>query len=203
MRRFLCLFSIISMIQLATGAAVPTESAVLKAESEAKALAETLAEVRRENKVLETRCETLKVTADLISGRRSSPPEMTLVEREVQRPFEGKKVLDNRADGRAMVEKSWLKLPGTGHYRVRARIAIHEISGTKNFKFGCMVPTKGAGTKWPAAFVGGAPFAEKELSFDFDFPEDASALLLVGFESGKGLAEFGDVTVSRIEEFCR
>ena len=141
--------------------------------------------------------------ADLISGRRSSPPEMTLVEREVQRPFEGKKVLDNRADGRAMVEKSWLKLPGTGHYRVRARIAIHEISGTKNFKFGCMVSTKGAGTKWPAAFVGGAPFAEKELSFDFDFPEDASALLLVGFESGKGLAEFGDVTVSRVEEFCR
>lgn len=177
-----------------------TEAEVRVAEAEAKALQKQVADVRENVRRLEGRREALTVTADLIVGRRDAPAVRQTVEKDVLRLCEEPVTLDNRADGKAQVWKKWLTLDGGRKYRVRAKIAIGEIKGTQNFKFGMLVSTPGRDCGWPAAFVGGQPFAEKEISFDYFAPEDSGNLLLIGFESGTGVATFRDV---RVSEFVR
>ena len=184
---------------VAAEADIVTEAEVRAAEAEAKALQKQVADVRENVRRLEGRREALSVTADLIAGRRAAPPAKRLVETPVLNLCAEPVTLDNRADGTAQVWKQWLKLEGGKTYRVRAKLAIDEITGTKNFKFGMMVQTLGKNTSWPDAFVGGQPFAEKEISFDYFAPQDSGNLLLIGFESGTGVATFRDVCVSELE----
>ena len=178
----------------------PTEAEVREVEAEARSLERDLADVRAENHVLERKREALSVTADLMSGRRTEPPRRQLAERTVLNLCEQPVTLDNRASGKAEVYKKWLKLPSGRRYRVRTKLEIREISGTKKFKFGAMVTQPGKPPNWPAASVGDQPFAEKELFFDFFCPEEGQALFLLGFESGRGLAVFRDVRVSELTE---
>lgn len=153
--------------------------------------------------MLESRCEALMTTAELISGGRKVPPKRILEETEVLRPFGAGRTLDNRSSGRQLVAKERLKLSHSGRYRAKVRLALKEAKGLKNFKFGCMITGAGIKTRWPAASVGRAPFPEREVSFDFDVPQDSNVLLLIGFESGTGLAEFRDVRICELKEVVR
>lgn len=182
----------------AVAAEVPTEAEVRVAEAEAKALQREVSDVRENVRRLEGRREALSVTADLIAGRRDAPPVRTVVEKETLRLCETPVTLDNRADGKPQVWKKWLTLAGGKKYRVRAKLAIREIQGTQNFKFGMMVSIPGKDTSWPAASIGGQPFDEKEVSFDYFAPADSSSLLLIGFESGTGEATFRDVRICEL-----
>ncbi len=176
----------------------PTEAEVEEAEAEARELEKALSDIRSENRVLEERRKALSVTADLMRGLRDVPPEDKVAEKTVLVLCEQPVALDNRETGEATVFKKWLNLPSGRNYRVRARLEIREISGTDNFKFGMMVPRPGGRTDWPAARIGGQPFAEREVQFDFHLPEDGTALFLMGFEKGKGVASFRDVRVSEL-----
>lgn len=180
--------------------AAPAEVEVREVEAKARKLERELSDIRAENRVLEGRREALSVTAELISGRRTEPPRKQVVEKPVLNLCEQPVTLDNRESGKAEVYKRWLKLPSGRRYRVRTKLEIREIADTKNFKFGAMVTQPGKSPDWPAASVGDQPFAEKELFFDFFCPEEGQTLLLLGFESGKGLAVFRDVRVSELTE---
>ena len=184
---------------VAAEADIVTEAEVRAAEAEAKALQKQVADVRENVRRLEGRREALSVTADLIAGRRDTPPVKKLVATPVLNLCAEPVTLDNRADGTSQIWKQWLKIEGGKTYRVSMKLAIDEITGTKNFKFGMMVQAPGKETSWPDAFVGGQPFAEKEISFDYFAPQDSGNLLLVGFESGTGVATFRDVRVSELE----
>jgi hypothetical protein len=179
---------------------VVTEAAVREAEAEAKALQRQLSELQDKNRVLAKRAMVLNTTADLISGRRDQPPVLQVVEHKVCSLGENPVTLDNRANGEPQVWKKWLSIEDGRRYRVRAKIEIQEISETKNFKFGMMVSAPGRKTDWPAAFIGGKPFKEKEVAFDFFCPQGGSCLFIIGFESGKGVATFRDVTVYELKE---
>lgn len=194
---------LLAALLAAASPSVPTEVEVREVEAAARALERELADVRAENHVLERKREALSVTADLMSGRRIEPPRRQLVEKPVLNLCEQPVTLDNRESGKAEVYKKWLKLPSGRRYRVHTKLEIREISGTKNFKFGAMVTQPAKSPDWPAASVGDQPFAEKELFFDFFCPEEGQALLLLGFESGKGLAVFRDVRVSELTEELR
>ncbi len=182
----------------AGGTNAVTEAEVRAAEAEAKALQKQVADVRENARRLEGRREALSVTADLMSGRRDTPPVKRLVETPVLNLCAEPVTLDNRADGKKQIWEKWLTLEGGKSYRVSAKLAISEIKGTTNFKFGMMVTVPGKPTSWPDAFVGGQPFAEKEISFDYFAPQDSGNLLLIGFESGTGVATFRDVRVSEL-----
>lgn len=188
-----------AVVSAAVGAAL-TEVDVKSTEEEAKRISAELAALRQENRMLEVRREALATTAELIAGERKSPPKPVVEEVEVRRPFGAGRVLDNRASGEPLVAKEWLKQLHPGRYRAKARLTLKEAKDLRNFKFGCMIPVPGSGTRWPAALVGGTPFAEREMSFDFDVPPDSCVLLLIGFESGTGLAEFRDVRICELKE---
>ena len=180
--------------------AAPAEVEVREVEAKARKLERELSDIRAENRVLEGRREALSVTAELISGRRTEPPRKQVVEKPVLNLCEQPVTLDNRESGKAEVYKRWLELPSGRRYRVRAKLEIREIAATKKFKFGAMVKEPGKSANWPTASVGAQTFAEKDLSFDFFCPEEGQALLLIGFESGKGLAVFRDVRVCELAE---
>ncbi len=180
------------------GANDVTEAEVRAAEAEAKALQKQVADVRENVRRLEGRREALSVTADLIAGRRDTPPVKKLVATPVLNLCAEPITLDNRADGRKKIWSKWLKVEGGKTYRVGMKLALTEIKGTKNFKFGMMVTVPGKETSWPDAFVGGQPFAEKEIFFDYFAPQDSGNLLFIGFESGTGVATFRDVCVSEL-----
>lgn len=182
----------------AVAAKVPTEAEVRVAEAEAKALQKEVYDARENVRRLEGRREALSVTADLIAGRRDEPPVRKVVEKETLRLCEEPVTLDNRADGKPQVWKKWLTLDGGKKYRVRAKLAIREIRGTQNFKFGMLVSAPGKDAVWPAASIGGQPFDEKEVSFVYFAPPDSKSLLLIGFESGTGEATFRDVRVCEL-----
>ena len=186
-------------VSAAVGAAL-TEADVKSAEEESKRLSAELDAFRQENRMLELKREALATTAELISGERKSPPKQVLEEVEVLQPFGTGRTLDNRSSGEPLVAKERLRLPRPGRYRAKASLTLKESKGLKNFKFGCMITGAGIKTRWPAALVGGTPFAEREMSFDFDVPPDSSVLLLIGFESGTGLAEFRDVRIFELKE---
>lgn len=180
-----------------------TESEVIEAEIEARRIVRSVEKVRDENRALEARQMALSTTADLIAGRRETPPPKRLVATEVLRLCEKAVTVDNRATGKPGVFKKGLTLKGGRRYRVQAQIEIREITDTKSFKFGMMVQKKGRPTQWPSANVGGQPMSEREVGFDFFCPEGATCLLLVGFETGKGVAVIRDVHVSEIAEALR
>lgn len=181
----------------------PTEDAVRAAEAEAKSLQQELTDARHANRKLAKRREAFGITADLISGRRATPPTLQVVEKEVLRLCEKPVTLDNRADGSRLIWNKWVTLKDGCRYRVRAKIGIREISGTKNFKYGMMVTRPGKDCDWPAAFVGGAPFDEREISFDYFCPVGGRGLFVIGFESGKGVAEFHDVRFCELKEVLK
>ena len=193
---------LLAALTTAASAAI-TETEVRASEERAKHLSVKLANARQENRMLEVRHEALMTTAELVSGERKTPPKQVLEEYEVLRPFGAGRTLDNRLSGKQLVAKEWLKLPHPGRYRAKARLTLKESKGLKNFKFGCMISGSGIKTRWPAASVGRVPFPEREVSFDFDVPQDSNALLLIGFESGMGLAEFRDVRVFELNEVMR
>jgi len=180
--------------------AAPTEAEVRAAEAEARSLQQGLNEARLVNLKIEKRRKAYDFTADLIAGRRETPPTLQLVERTVLRLCEEPVTLDNRVDGKRLIWQKWVSLKGGRRYRVRARIGIGEISGTRNFKFGMMVTRPGQEPIWPDAFVGGSPFAEKEVSFDYFCPVGGSNLFVIGFETGKGVAVFRDVRFNEVIE---
>ena len=194
--------AILAVLTVAAPAAV-TETEVRAVEEKAKHLSVQLVNIRQENRMLESRCEALMTTAELISGERTTPPKRLLEETEVLRPFGTGRTLDNRSSGKQLVAKEWLNLSHPGRYRAKARLALKDAKGLKNFKFGCMISGSGIKTRWPAAPIGRVPFPEREVSFDFDVPQDSNVLLLIGFESGTGLAEFRDVRICELKEVMR
>jgi len=190
----------VQMMPLDSFAASPAEAEVRAAEAEAKGLQQHLNEARLVNRKIEKRCKAYGLTADLIAGRRDTPPNVQLVEDTVVRLGEEPVTLDNRADGKRLIWQKWVALKGGRRYRVRARIGISEITGTQNFKFGMMVTRPGQEPFWPDAFVGGSPFAEKEVCFDYFCPEGGGNLFVIGFETGKGVAVFRDVRFNEVSE---
>jgi len=183
--------------------AVPSEMEVRAAEAAARKAETELAEARAANRLLVRRETALRTTAELMDGTRATPPTLQIEEKEVVRLATEPVTLDNRADGKRAIWSQWLKLTGNRRYRVYVKLAIAEISGTQNFKFGMMVPRVGQSTDWPAAAVGGLPFAEKELHVDYFMPEGASNLFVLGFETGKGRATFRDVRVCELTEVLK
>jgi hypothetical protein len=201
LRRCVCIA--FTVVQVFTASSSPTESDVRAVEAELMRLERELSDVRAENRLLETRQKALGITADLMSGRRTVPPLKQTVEKLVLCLCEQPIILDNRATGEAEVWKRWLELTGGRRYRVRATLAVDEISGTGNFKFGAMVTQPGKSPKWPAADIGGQPISERVVYFDFFCPEGGSVLLLIGFETGKGLSSFSDVRISELAEVLK
>ncbi len=181
----------------------PSEMEVRAAEAECRAAEAKLSDLRADNRLMRTRIETLNTTADLMTGRRSAPPKMQIVENEVLRFAEKGETLDNRATGKHCIYDKWLSLKGGKKYRVKVLLAVDEISDTKNFKLGMMVSIPGKDSQWPAAFIGGSPFAEKEVSFDYYCPEGAGNLFVLGFETGKGVARFRDVRFYELKEVMK
>jgi len=199
-------FTCVSLFAMVGGTAVAdglSEAEVRRAEARARAVEMRLDDVRSANRLMRKRSETLAVTADLISGRRASPPRSCVTEREVARLCETPVTIDNRSTGERKLYEKWVSLKGGRTYRATGRLEVREISGTQNLKFGAMVPRRSKSTEWPDAFIGGSPFAEKEVSFSFYLADDGGVLILVGFENGKGLAVLRDLRILEVSEVTK
>ena len=152
----------------------------------------------------ENRLLMYQTQIDLLTGKRTSIPRTTVEERLVLRVLEGERVVvDNRKDGRPLLDRRFLDLKPGHKYRLRLFVQLDSLKGSWGVMCGCSVAVKDGNCFSPRTNLGCQPFSWREVSFDIEMPEDSETTFRIGFNSGTGCLSWGDLRVYELLEVAK